>query len=346
MIARAGGQGQVDTVRQAVAGEGGPGQPAPLRRSRGKVSQWAERLALPGAWVAVVIIFGGLEPSTFLTIGNFSNIFGSQAVLFVLTMAVIMPSINRDFDLSLGAVAALTAMIVAIVNAQDHVPIVYACLIGLGVAVAVGVVNGIAVVGFENDSFIVTLGTSTVLAGIIYFTSGSQTITGTSPGLSQWTYRINFLGIPVEFYYALGIMLVVWYVTSFTPLGQRSLFVGQSRDVARLSGIRVKRIRFGAFIAAGLVAGIAGIFSVGTTGSAAPDTGAALLLPAYAGAFLGLTSIQPGRFNALGAGVAIYFLATGVAGLQLLGAQNYVQQLFYGGALVIAVTISRLIRKR
>ena len=81
------------------------------------------------------------------------------------------------------------------------------------------------------------------------------------------------------------------------------------------------------------------------TGSAGPTSVGTFLLPAYAAIFLGATSIQPGRFNALGTGIAVLFLATGVAGLQLLGAQDYAQQLFYGAALVLAVTISRYLRR-
>jgi ribose transport system permease protein len=125
----------------------------------------------------------------------------------------------------------------------------------------------------------------------------------------------------------------------------RALFVGQSRDVAALSGIKSDRIRWGAFVLAGVVAALAGILYVGTTGSAGPASVGSFLLPAYAAIFLGATTIQPGRFNALGTGVAVLFLATGVAGLQLLGAQDYAQQLFYGGALVLAVTLSRYLRR-
>jgi ribose transport system permease protein len=125
----------------------------------------------------------------------------------------------------------------------------------------------------------------------------------------------------------------------------RNLFVGQSREVAVLSGINADRIRFGAFTLAGVIASLAGILYVGTTGSAGPTSVETFLLPAYAAVFLGATTIQPGRFNALGTGVAVLFLATGTAGLQLLGAQDYAQQLFYGGALVAAVAISRYLRR-
>jgi ribose transport system permease protein len=275
-----------------------------------------------------------------------ANIFGSQAVLFVLTMAVLIPLVHGDFDLSLGAAAGICAMTISLLNVQHHVPVVFACLAGLAAALSVGAANALFVVRLRNDPFIITLGTMTVVIGIVYAISGGATVGIVSADLTSWVFTRELVGIPIEFFYGIGLLLVVWYVLAWTPLGQRALFVGQSRDVARLSGIRVDRMRVGAFLAGGLIAGVAGILYVGTTGSADPATGTSLLLPAYAAAFLGSTSIRPGRFNAPGAAIAVYFLATGVAGLQLLGAQDYVQQLFYGGALVIAVTLSNLIRRR
>jgi ribose transport system permease protein len=170
------------------------------------------------------------------------------------------------------------------------------------------------------------------------------TIVGVSTSLSEWTYIRVIAGVPIQFYSCLLLMLVIWYVATYTPLGVRALFVGQSRDVVALSGITSDRIRWGAFVLAGVIAALGGILHVGTTGSAGPSSVGAFLLPAYAAIFLGATSIQPGRFNALGTGMAVHFLATGVAG-QLLGAQDYAQQLFYGGALVAAVTLSRYLRR-
>ena len=112
--------------------------------------------------------------------------------------------------------------------------------------------------------------------------------------------------------------------------------------MARLSGLRVDRVRVGALVTGGLLAGVAGVMYTGTSGSADPTSGPTFLLPVFAGAFLGATTILPGRFNAWGTLIATYFLATGITGLQFLGAQNYVQQLFYGGALVVAVGLSQL----
>jgi len=94
------------------------------------------------------------------------------------------------------------------------------------------------------------------------------------------------------------------------------------------------------------VAAIAGIAYAGTNGTVDPTAGSALILPAYAAVFLGATAIKPGRINALGALIAVYFLATGTAGLELLGAQTYYQQIFYGAALVASVTIPKVNRDR
>jgi ribose transport system permease protein len=336
----------VDQPSSAETPSGGtpPAQPAGLERSRrGRI---LESAMLPLAFIAVVAGFGLHSPDQFLTVSNFSNIFGSQAVLFVLTMALLMPLTNGDLDLSVGALSGLVSMIIAVLNVNDHMAIVPCILIGLGVGLACGVINGLIIVRFDVNPFIITLATGTVFGGVQEWLSKEQTIVGVSTQLSNWTFGNEVLGIPIEFYYGLVIMLIMFFVLTFTAFGQRALFVGQSREVARLSGFKVGSMRLWGFVIAGFVAGISGVLFVGTTGSASAGTGANLLLPAYAAAFLGLTTIQPGRFNAIGSGISVYFLATGVAGLELLGAQDYVQSLFYGVVLVIAVVLSRLVNRR
>jgi ribose transport system permease protein len=318
----------------------------PTPHGGGGFAVWAERLALPAAWLVLIVIYGALRPETFLTWQNASNIISSQVVLFVLAYAALMPSFVGDFDLSLGGILGLTAMVAGVLNIQQEMNIWVACAIGVAVAVVAGALNGLFVVYFDTDPLIITLGMGTIFTGAIFYLSGSNTIVGIDQALSQATFSTKFLGLSLQFYYALVILVIVWYVSSFTPLGLRALFVGQSRDVAKLSGIRVARLRWGGFILGGFIAGIAGVLLLGTTGSADPTASGGFLLPAYAAVFLGATSIKPGRFNAIGTAIAVFFLATGVNGLQLLGAQNYVQQLFYGAALVIAVVLSRQLRRR
>jgi ribose transport system permease protein len=306
-----------------------------------------QRYAILIVFVALVISFGAAIPSTFLTIGNLSNILGGQAVLFILVVAVLLPTIMGDFvDLSLGSSLGLSAMTMAVLNVQHHTNVVLACAIGIAAALVVGLVNVFFVVYFDNDPFIVTLGTMTIVQGVVYIISGDNSVGIVSVNLSNWIFTNNFLSIPLEFYYGLAIFLVVWYVLSFTPVGQKALVIGQSREVARLTGVRVNRQRSWAFILAAGIAGIAGIAYAGTNGTVDPTAGSNLILPAYAAVFLGVTAIKPGRVNPLGAFIAVYFLATGTAGLELLGTQSYIQQIFYGAALVAAITIPKVNRER
>lgn len=316
------------------------------RRAAYSTSAIVESFALPVFWVILVVVFSLVEPSTFPTTANFSNIFGSNTVLLVLALALLLPLILGEFDLSIGSNAGLSAMVVALLSANEHWPILLACLAAVAVSTTVGIVIAVFTVGFGTNTIIVTLAAATIVEGVTYWISGANTISGVSPSLSDWTFLKTFLGIPVEFFYGLVLLAVIWYFFRLTPLGEQALCVGQSRRVAMLSGIRVNRHRAAGFILAGLIAGLAGILETGTSGAADPSTGPTLLLPAFAAAFLGSTTVQPGRFNPLGAGIAVYFLASGVSGLQLLGASNYVQDVFYGAALMVAVTVGTLVRRQ
>lgn len=331
------------------AGGGSPGEAGGQPPAGGGVRRYfrLDAYALIIGLIGLVVGFGIAEPSTFLSIGNLSNILGSQAILFILVMAVLLPTLTGEFvDLSLGASLGLSAMVLAVLNVQHGVPVGLACLAGVGAALVVGMVNAFLVVRYDTDPFIITLGMMTIVTGVIYVVSGNNSIGVVSTSLSNWIFTNDFLSIPLEFYYGLAIFLVVWYVLSFTPVGQKMLVIGQSREVARLSGIRVKRQRAWSYIIAAGIAGIAGIAYAGTNGTVDPTAGSTLILPAFAAVFLGATAIRPGRFNPLGSFIAVYFLATGTAGFQLAGAQSYVQQVFYGVALVAALTLPRMNREK
>lgn len=316
---------------------------APRRRNWADLAQ---RGALPAVWVLLAIGFAIALPDTFLTGRNLSNILGSQAVIAVLTLGILIPLTAGDFDLSVAFGLTLSSMVIAILNAEHGVPIVVAILAALAIGAAIGAVNGGLVVLLGIDSLIVTLGTGTFIGGVILWISDGNTISGVSEALVNAVIVHRVFGIPLEFFYGLLLCIAVWYLFEFTPLGRRMLFVGRGRSVARLAGVRVARIRWGALIASGMIGALAGVLYVGTTGAADPTSGTAFLLPAFAAAFLGSTTIMPGRFNPWGSIVAVYTLATGITGLQLLGVPSFVQSLFYGGALVIAVALSQLARRR
>jgi ribose transport system permease protein len=279
-------------------------------------------------------------------LSNAAAILGSQAVLVVLVCALIIPLTVGEYDLSIASTLLLSQMLIGVLNTQHNVPISALIPMCLAVGLLVGFVNGAFVILFGIESLIVTLGVGTLLTGLVLLLSKGQTFAGIEPSLTDAVVGTRLLGIPLEFYYGLVLVAVIWYVYEYTSLGRRLLFVGRGREVARLNGLRVNRIRWGSFVAAGAISALAGILYAGTTGAADPTSGSSYLLPAFAAAFLGTTTIMPGRFNPWGAFVAVYFLVTGVSGLALFGLQSWVQSVFYGGALILAVTLSQLARRR
>ena len=307
---------------------------------------WFERLALLLAWAFVIIVFGAVRPTTFLTWANFSAILGSQAVLVVVALGLTLTLTAGDYDLSIASVLSLAGTVLAVLNARNNVPIVWAIAAALVVGAAVGFINGFFVIYFRINSMIVTLGVGTFVHGVTLWLGNQETISGISSGLVEAVIVRRLFGVPLSFYYALTLCVIIWYVFSYTVLGRRLLFVGRGREIARLSGIRVDRLRWGCFIVSGLMGAIAGILYVGTVAAADPNSGLSFLLPAFAAAFLGATSINPGRFNPWGTMISVYFLVTGITGLSILGVSTFIQDLFYGGALVVSVTLSQIVRGR
>jgi ribose transport system permease protein len=310
------------------------------------VRDWLERFALVLGWAAIIAVFGMLRPESFLTWSNFSTILGSQAVIVIIALGLVVPLTSGDYDLSIASNLTLAGTVLALLNASWGVPIAWSILAALAAGALVGFVNGFFVIYFRINSLIVTLGVGTFIHGITLWLGNQQTISGVSDGLVNAVIVTRLFGVPLGFYYALALCAAIWYVLSYTALGRRMLFVGRGREVARLSGIRVDRIRWGCLVASGIIGGMAGVIYVGTTAAADPSSGLTFLLPAFAAAFLGATSVNPGRFNPWGAMIAVYFLVTGITGLSILGVSTFVQDLFYGGALVIAVTLSQIVRGR
>jgi ribose transport system permease protein len=338
----------MNLVSPGAAGE--PLQP-PANEPRGNkkrlnLGDYTERFALIGAWIVVIVVFSILAPTTFFNVQNFTTMFGTQTTLVILALALLIPLSAGDYDLSVAATLTFAGMVVAVLNGHHGWPIGLTIVIALAVGAGIGLMNGFFVMVFDIDPFIVTLGTGTVISGITLWISGSQTISGVSGWLSNWVVNQRLFGISLEFYYGLLVCLFLWYIFEYTAIGRRILFVGRGRNVARLSGIRVGRVRWGCFIAAGVIAAAAGVLYTGTAGAADPTSGGTFLLPAFAAAFLGGTTITPGRFNPWGTFIAVYFLVTGITGLAILGVQTWVQNVFYGGALVVAVSASQVVKKR
>lgn len=311
-----------------------------------RIGPVAEKFGLISALILIGVTFSVLNPTTFFSVSNFGAMLGSQAVLVIISMGMIVSLRAGDADLSSASVLTLSANIIALLNVDHGLGVWWAVLVAVGVGLAVGLINGVLCVFFRMDSFIVTLGTGTIIQGIVLWASSGRSISGVSDALVAPIVTWRLLNIPAAFYYGLILCVIVWYVFEHTSIGTQLLFVGKNRSVAALSGIRVSAVRIGALAATGVLSALAGVVFAGTMGSSDPASGLTYLLPAFAAAFLGATSIRPGRFNAWGSFVAVYFLIFGITGLAINGAPTFVQPIFYGAALVIAVTVSQVLSSR
>jgi ribose transport system permease protein len=326
---------------------GGAGRPgATSKRSAGQIGRdVASRFVLVGVWIALIILFGILRPDTFLTSSTFTGIFSSQQVLVFLCCSLLCTIVVGEFvDLSAPSVLSLSATILPVLAAQHGWNVWLASVVAILACLVVGVINGALVVYMGVNTIVVTLGMSTFLLGIELLLSNDNYVSGLPLSFEKLDL-LNVLGLPVSFYYGILMMVVFAYILIFTPLGRHMRFVGSNREVSRLAGIRVTRIRFGAFVAAALIAGLGGVIASAGLGGFNPSVSATYLLPMFAATFLGTAVVQPGRFNPVGALIAIYFLATGILGLELLGAGEWVSDVFYGGALVIAVAATTFVRR-
>jgi ribose transport system permease protein len=308
--------------------------------------QLAPRFAILVVWAAMIAVYAGTEPALFPHTGTFQTIFGSQYALVFMTMALMCTIVVGEFvDLSVPAVFGFGATILPVLVVNHGWGVWPAAIVAVVACVGVGAVNGFLVVKLHVNTIVVTLGMSTLLEGISLWMSNLNTISGLPSGFQAVANR-DIGGLPVSFYYGVVLVLAFAYLLAFTPLGRHMRFVGASREVSRLSGVRVDRIRFGSFVFAGLLSGVGAIVAVAAIGGYNPTTSDSYLLPTFAAVFLGTAIFEPGRFNPLGTLAGIYFLETGILGLQLLGLEAWVSQVFYGGVLVIAVTISTMLHRR
>lgn len=303
------------------------------------------RYAVIGVWLVLIAIFGALSPNAFLTWPNFANIFGTQSVLLLLTMSLVVTLTLGEFDLSVASVSGLAATMVGVLTVFHHWSLGLALLAALAASAGAGVINGWLAVRHNVNPIVVTLGMSTLLLGMAEWLANLQTVGGVGGALNT-VFNTRIIDLPLAFIYSLVVAVLLWYVMRHTPLGRHMLFVGQNRDVARLSGVRVDRLRFRGYVVGSLIAGLSGVMAVGIFGGFQSSTSGSTLLPAFAAAFLGTAVIDPGRFNALGSVIALCFLGTGINGLEIVGLSGWIENAFYGAALIVAVSASTVVRER
>jgi ribose transport system permease protein len=299
-------------------------------------------------WALLVIIFSLWIPDLFLNLDNFKTILSFQAISTIVALGLIIPVAAGAFDLTIAATLTVSAVFTAWAL-LNHKGVVFAAVGALLIGAVIGLANALVVVKFKVDSFIGTLGMSSILAAVAYMISGGGQLVLPEAGYYPFLdfARQQWFGISASVFYAGVLAIVIWWVLEYTPAGRYLYAVGGNPVAARLAGVKVGRIVTLSFVSSAVVCSFAGIVYLSQNANGAPDSGVNYLLPAFSAVFLGATQIRPGRVNVLGTIIAILLLATGVTGLQLAGAPTYVTQLFNGVALIVAMALAaRTARRR
>lgn len=311
-----------------------------MARATRFVSVWGLLIVL----VALIALFSVLKPDTFLTYFNFQALAGSKSIQAIVALAAMIPIAANRFDLSVAFVLGI-AQVLAIGLQGMGIPWPVVVVLILLLGALVGLINGILVTVVGIDSFIATLGTGTVLLGINQWYTGGQQVLANLPdsflALSGVVY-----GVPLPAVYVLVITIILWIVLEFLPVGRFVYVLGMNPRAAQLNGISEKKYVTGALVAAGVLSAFAGIVLQSQLQVGQSSVGQEYLLPAFTAALLGATAIKPGRVNVWGTVLAVAVLAVTVAGLNQLGAPFFVESLFNGATLIIAVGLAVTASKR
>ena len=294
--------------------------------------------------ILLVVAFSFLKPDTFLTYFNIRSILSNKSVQCLVALAVFIPMVSNQFDLSAGFNVGISQVLAIGLQGQGW-PWWAAVAAVIVMGALVGLVNGTLVSRVKIDSFIATLGTGTVLYGLnAWYTGGQQVLASLPPEFLAISGNIG--AVPAPAVYALIVSLVLWLVFEYLPLGRYLYVLGASPRAAELNGISAKRYVTLGFVAAGTLSAFAGVVLQSQLQVGQSSVGQEYLLPAFTAALLGATSIRPGRVNVWGTVLAVAVLAVAVAGLNQLGAPFFVEPLFNGAMLILAVGLAVQVAQR
>jgi ribose transport system permease protein len=265
------------------------------------------------------------------------------AVPAMLAVGLLLPLLAGVFDLSIGATMSAASVTVSTLMVHDHWSAWAAIVVVLAGAAVVGACNGVLVAVVGIDSFIATLGTSSIIGAYAIWRSNNVQVTGLPPGFQQFGTRNLGGGVQLQVLYLAALSLIVWYLVEHTAAGRHLQATGENRDAARLSGIPVRRYIVVSLVCSATVAAFAGIVDTCLVGAGQANLGDPFLLSGFAAAFLGATQFKR-RFNVVGTLVAVWALSSGVEGVTLaFSSYAWMNSLFFGLALIVAVGLGRVI---
>jgi ribose transport system permease protein len=312
----------------------------------GRVLRQVPAYGLPILMVLLIIVFSVILPDTFPTMLNLRSILGEKGIIAILSLAAMIPMMAGRIDLTVGYGIVLWHILA--IALQTHLGLSWpvAVIIVLLLGCLLGLLNGLLVELAQIDSFIATLGTGTVIYAIaLWYTEGRQVI-GMLPKGFTAIYTLQPLGIPIAAFYVAALSVALWIIAEYLPIGRCLYAIGANPKAAELNGIRTRRYVIGAFIAAGFLGAVAGVILAAKLRVGQASVGLEYLLPALVGAFLGSTTIKPGRVNVWGTIVGVIVLAVGISGIQQMGGAFYVEPFFNGVTLLLAIGLASYAQRR
>jgi ribose transport system permease protein len=294
----------------------------------------------------LIVLFSVLLPNTFPTMLNLRAIVSDKAIIALLSLGAMIPMAAGRIDLTVGYGIVLWHILAISLQTMIGLPWPIAVAVVLMLGALTGFLNGMLVEVAKIDSFIATLGTGTVLYALALWHTGGRQMVGTLP---EGFYDISttfVFGLPITGYYLLAITLVLWVVLEYTPVGRYLYAIGANQRAAQLNGIPTRKYVIGAFMASGTLTALAGVILASKLRIGQASVGLEFLLPALVGAFLGSTTIKPGRVNVWGTIVGVAILAVGISGIQQFGGSFWVEPLFNGVTLLIAIGIAGYAQRR
>ncbi len=294
----------------------------------------------------LIILFSILLPNTFPTLLNLRAIISDKAIIALLSLGAMIPMAAGRIDLTVGYGIVLWHILAISLQTIYGIPWPIAVAIVLSLGLLTGFLNGLLVEVAKIDSFIATLGTGTVLYALALWHTGGRQMVGALP---DSFYAINgtfVFGLPITGFYVLAITVVMWLILEYTPIGRYLYAIGANQRAAQLNGIPTRKFVIGSFMSSGLITAFAGVLLASKLRIGQASVGLEFLLPALVGAFLGSTTIKPGRVNVWGTVVGVAILAVGISGIQQFGGSFWVEPMFNGVTLLIAIGIAGYAQRR
>ena len=289
-------------------------------------------------WLLVMIaVFSILLPA-FRSANNAVNLLGQISILSIMAAGMTCCLKMGDFDLSIGATAAITGVVVAkVLVSNAGIPV--AVLSGLGTGLLIGLMNGLFVAYVGLPAFVCTLATMSIILGVGMAITKGIAIWNLPDGF-DFIGRGDLYGIPIRFIVMICLLAIIWFIHTYTPTGRRMEAIGGNAIASRLSGIRVEWHRLLGYLFSGVCAAVAGIILTSSSMSGNPTQGALYLLDAFGAAFIGAATVRIGQFHIGGTLVGVLIVVVAVNGLVILMVPGYFTDMIKGMILLLAILLS------